>query len=67
MKVKITNHFNAVGSVFENIIEDSIHDVIRIDKYDVWVMGNGEAVKILGGIRGTARNSEYRIIEEDQP
>ena len=66
MKIKITNHFNAVGLVFENITEGSIHDVIREDKNDVWVMGNGEPVKILGGERGTARGSEYRIIKEDK-
>ena len=60
MKIKIL-YCNAFGEVFNNIIPNSIHDVIsspegsRKGRKGVWVMGNGEPVKILEG--------EYEILK----
>lgn len=51
-KIKIT-HCTAQGKIFENIIDGSIHEVVtppknyKNDHTGVWVMGNGEPVKIL--------------------
>lgn len=44
---------NAQGGAFSNITPDSVHKVITApighnnDRYGVWVMGNGEPVKLL--------------------
>lgn len=50
-KIKIIKCF-AVGSAFENLIPDSVHNVIdppsgKDNSRGVWVMGVGEPVKVL--------------------
>ena len=51
-KIKIT-HCEAFGIQFENLVDGSIHEVIKTpsgyknDSKGVWVMGVGEPVKVL--------------------
>ena len=53
----------AFGEVFKNLTPGSEHNVIKPpplyknDRKGVWVMGVGEAVKVLNG--------EYEVIEEN--
>lgn len=61
-QIKIT-YCNAMGRAFENLTPNSIHDVIsaptgeKEDNRGVWVMGNGEPVKVL--------NSEFTEVIND--
>ena len=66
MKIMITKYFRAFGAAFEGIEEGQVHEVTKVDKKngDVWIMGNGEEIRLLGGLHdGTTRGSEFKIIE----
>jgi hypothetical protein len=58
-QIKITT-CTAVGRIFENLITNSVHDVIpaplgeKEDSKGVWVMGIGEPVKVL--------NNEFTVV-----
>ncbi len=59
MKIKITK-CEAFGELFNVLTPDSIHEVIetpewREDKTEIWVMGNGQPVRLL--------KKEFNIIE----
>jgi hypothetical protein len=60
-KIEITRKDSIVGEIFKNITPNSIHEVIAPpDSYTndlkgVWVMGNGEPVKVL--------RAEYKVLE----